>query len=96
VGEPGSKQFSLSAILVLVTAVSCLFAIANYLGWESVLLAIVPPLLIAGFLRGLRAEFFHPGLKEYPHVGMTPLTTLVSGFAIWLPCFCVLMYLIHA
>jgi hypothetical protein len=76
-------RFSLATLLVVMLLLNLAIAYVTVVGMWAVVMALGPPLAIAGVLRGVIGEFDRPG--QFHREDLRVLVCLVVGFAVWLP-----------
>lgn len=97
--RPAPNQFSLMALIVLVTFAALFFGLAAAFGFRMVLLGILPVFGIAALLRAFRAEFlapndFRPSEFFFPTKNDS-LWYIFIAMAIWLPCFIAIVIVVN-
>lgn len=87
----GTWRFSLATLLAVLALLNLVLAYIAVVGAWAIVVAVGPPLAIAGVLRGVIGELDRPGHPRREDLRV--LCCLISGFAVWLP---VLLYWILA
>ena len=97
--RPAPNQFSLMALIVLVSVAALFFGLAVAFGVRMVLLALLPVFGIAALLRAFRAEFWAPNdyrkIEFFIPTQNDSLWYILIAMAIWLPCFIAIVIFVN-
>lgn len=83
-------RYSLSTLLGLMLLLNLVLAYLSTVGSWRFVMAIGPPILIGGAIRGILGEHDRPDVPRQE--GVQVLGCLVAGFAIWLPVLAIICF----